>query len=240
MHGCPLLARASLLQAEGITYVKGQFMLRHSSAPSVWDEVELSAGCDTPVLISTDEILDATTIGSWIHGRSLRRAGPFVVLNSRTLDPDVQFEAIGRAQGSLPNLGAVDSSCGGTLLLLHLEEMPLETQERLCRYLERRESWDPATFRVIAASDRAFARVRAGEIREDLFYRLNVIHIVVGTVVDDRAGVERRAPQSVDRRGPTTDRRGVAAERRGPSRSAGSDALSVPAFRHFTLLPSWR
>jgi transcriptional regulator of aromatic amino acid metabolism len=208
--------------------------------------VELSAGCDAPVLISTDEILDAKTIGSWIHGRSLRRAGPFVVLDSRTLDPDVQFEAIGRAQGSLPDLGAIDSLRGGTLLLLHLEKMPPETQERLCRFLERRESWDPAMFRVIAATDRAFAHVQAGDIREDLFYRLNVIHIVVGDATKDQAGVEQHGANTGERRGPTTDRgglaierRGQAPERRGPSRSAGSDALSVPAFRHCTLLPSW-
>ncbi len=222
-------------------------MLQLGSTSSVWEDVELSAGCDAPVLISTDEILDAKTIGSWIHGRSLRRAGPLVILDSRTLDPDVQFEAIGRAQGSLPDLGAVDSLRGGTLLLLHLEKMPLATQERLCRFLESRESRDPAMFRVIAATDRAFAHVKAGDIREDLFYRLNVIHIVVGSIVDDRAGVERRAPHAGERRGLTTDRRGPGTERRGvapergrPSRSTESDALSVPAFRHFTLLPSWR
>jgi hypothetical protein len=192
-------------------------MLQHGSASSVWEDVELSAGCDAPVLISTDEILDAKTIGSWIHGRSLRRAGPLVVLDSRALDPDTQFEAIGRAQGSLPDLGAIDSSRGGTLLLLHLEKMPLETQERLCRFLECRDSRDPAAYRVIAATNRAFAHVQAGDIREDLFYRLNVIHIVVGAGVDDRGGVERRDPHAGERRGLTIDRRGIAAERRGPT-----------------------
>ena len=121
----------------------------------------MSAGCDAPVLISTDEILDAKTVGLWIHGRSLRRAGPFVVLDSRTLDPDVEFDAIARAQGPLPQLGATDSSRGGTLLLLHLEKMPPDAQERLCRFLEHRRSWDPAMFRVIATTDRAFAHVQS-------------------------------------------------------------------------------
>ena len=207
-------------------------MLRDSSAPSVWEDVELSAGCDAPVLISTDDILDAKTIGTWIHGRSLRRAGPFAVLDSRTFEPDVQFEAITRAQEPLPNLGAVDSLRGGTLLLLHLEDMPLETQSRLCRFLERRQECDPSMFRVLAATDRrAFARVQAGEIRQDLFYRLNVIHIVVGDATKDQAGVERRGP---------TDRRGPAGDRRERSKSAGSISVCVPAFRHCTVLPSWR
>ena len=189
-------------------------MLQQGSPSSVWEEVELSAGCDTPVLISTDDILDARTIGSWIHGRSLRRDGPFLVLDSRTLDPDVRFEAIGRAQGALPSLGAVDSLRGGTLMLLHLEKMSLETQARLCEFLERREVRDPATFRVIAATDRAFARVQAGEIREDLFYRLNVIHIVVGAA-DNQARVDPRGPITIERRGPTTARRGLTTNRRG-------------------------
>jgi two-component system response regulator AtoC len=218
-------------------------MLQNCSTSRILEDVELSAVCDSPVLISTNDSDRAREIGLRIHGRSLRRAGPFVVLNSRTLDPDVQFEAIGRAQGSLPDLGAVDSLRGGTLLLLHLEHMPVETQSRLCRFLERREAWDPARFRVIAATDRGFARVQAGEIREDLFYRLNVIHIVVGAGGDDRAEVERRGPNTGeqrgsprDGRGPATERHGSATEgrgptieRRGPSRSAGVAAVSPAA-----------
>ncbi len=161
--------------------MKSLVMHQNCSTSRIWDDVELSAGCDAPVLISTDESVDAKAIGMWIHGRSLRRAGPFAVLDSRSLEPDVQFEAIGHAQGPLPNLGAVDSLRGGTLLLLHLEDMPLETQSRLCRFLDRRQECDPSMFRVLAATDRrAFARVQAGEIRQDLFYRLNVIHIVLG------------------------------------------------------------
>ncbi len=211
-------------------------MLQQGSPSSVWEDVELSAGCDTPVLISTDEILDARTIGSWIHGRSLRGDGPLVVLDSRTLDPDIRFEAIGRAQGSLPGLGTVDSVRGGTLMLLHLEEMPLETQARLCEFLERRVARDLAMFRVIAATDRAFARVQAGEIREDLFYRLNVIHIVVGAA-DNQARVDPRGPITIERRGLTTDRRGASTvDRRGPSRSAV--LASTLAARRFIPLPA--
>src|SRR6185436_1626190 len=81
-----------VIPSGGHTYVKGQVMLQHGSPASVWEEVELSAGCDTSVLISTDDILDARTIGAWIHGRSLRRDGPFLVLDSRTIDPDIRFE----------------------------------------------------------------------------------------------------------------------------------------------------
>ena len=219
-------------------------MFQQGAPSGVWEEVELSAGCDTPVLISTDDILDARTIGSWIHGRSLRRDGPFVVLDSRTLGPDVRFEFIARAHGALPSLGAVDSLHGGTLMLLHLEEMPLETQARLSEFLERREVRDPAMFRVIAATDRAFARVQAGAIREDLFYRLNVIHIVVGAA-DNQARVDPRGPITIERRGPTTDRRRPSTVERpepatigrhGPSRSAV--LTSALAARHLTPLPS--
>ena len=211
-------------------------MLQQGSPSSVWEEVELSAGCDTPVLISTDEILDARTIGSWIHGRSLRRDGPFVVLDSRALHPDVRFEAIARAHGALPSLGAVDSLRGGTLMLLHLEEMPLETQARLCEFLERREARDPAVFRVIAATDRAFARVQAGEIQEDLFYRLNVIHIVVGAA-DNQARVDPRGSITIERRGLTTDRRGPSIVARGGS-SRSAVLASALAARRFIPLPA--
>jgi hypothetical protein len=58
--------------------------------------------------------------------------------------------------------------------------------------------------------------VQAGEIREDLFYRLNVIHIVVGAA-DNQARVDPRGPITIERRGPTTDRRGLTTNRRRPS-----------------------
>jgi DNA-binding NtrC family response regulator len=102
------------------------------------------------------------------------------VLDARQLQPDVQFEHFEHSDGWFAKIGAADRPAGGTLLLTNLEAMPLGTQTKLCRFLDRRAMSAPPILRVVATTDRlVHARVRFGQVREELFYRLNVIHIVL-------------------------------------------------------------
>ena len=136
----------------------------------------MSAASDAPVLISSDDGVDARALGAWIHALSPRRTGRLIVLDAHRREPDVRFEDFEPPA----SLRAVNRLAGGTLMLTNLEAMPLGTQTKLCRFLDRRAIGVPQTLRVVATTDRlVHERVQAGQIREELFYRLNVIHIVL-------------------------------------------------------------
>ena len=147
---------------------------------SSWDEVAMSATSDARVLISSDDSLEAEAVGEWIHALSPRRMGRLIVLDARCLQSDVRFERF-EAHDQFAGSRAADLSTGGTLLLTHLEDMPLGTQTTLCRFLDRGAISESPVLRVMATADHlVHARMRVGQIREELFYRLNVIHIVLG------------------------------------------------------------
>jgi len=150
--------------------------MRQICSSSRWNDVTMSAASDAPVLISSDDGVDARALGAWIHALSPRRTGRLIVLDAHRLEPDVRFEDFEPPA----SLRAVNRLAGGTLMLTNLEAMPLGTQTKLCRFLDRRAIGVPQTLRVVATTDRlVHERVQAGQIREELFYRLNVIHIVL-------------------------------------------------------------
>ena len=154
--------------------------MRQICSSSCWDDVTMSAASEAPVLISSDDSVDAKALGAWIHALSPRRTGRLIVLDAHGLEPDVRFEDFEPARDRSENFRAADRLSGGTLLLTNLEAMPLGTQTKLCRFLDRRAISVPPTLRVVATTDRlVHERVRSGQIREELFYRLNVIHIVL-------------------------------------------------------------
>jgi DNA-binding NtrC family response regulator len=140
----------------------------------------MSAASEAPVLISSDDSVNAKALGAWIHALSPRRTGRLIMLDAHGLEPDVRFEDVEPARDRSASFRAADRLIGGTLLLTNLEAMPLGTQTRLCRFLDRRAISVHPTLRVVAITDRlVHERVRSGQIREELFYRLNVIHLVL-------------------------------------------------------------
>jgi len=154
--------------------------MRQICSSSGWDDVTMSAASEAPILISSDDSIDAKALGAWIHALSPRRTGRLVVLDAHGLGPDVRFEDFEPARARSESFRAADRLSGGTLLLENLEAMPLGTQTKLCRFLDRRAISVPPTLRVVATTDRlVHERVQAGQIREELFYRLNVIHLVL-------------------------------------------------------------
>ena len=154
--------------------------MRQICSSACWDDVTMSAASEAPVLISSDDSIDAKALGAWIHALSPRRTGRLIVLDAHGLEPDVRFEDFEPARDRSESFRAADRLSGGTLLLTNLEAMPLGTQTKLCRFLDRRAIRVPPTLRVVATTDRlVHERVQSGQIREELFYRLNVIHIVL-------------------------------------------------------------
>lgn len=143
------------------------------------------------VLILGENGTGKSLLARAIHERSIRRNGPLVNVNCPCLQPQLlESELFGHVRGAFTGavadaLGKVAAAEGGTLFLDEVGELPLEIQAKLLRLLQERcyervgeAQTRRADIRVLAATNRDLRqRVAAGEFREDLYYRLNVITI---------------------------------------------------------------
>ena len=126
-----------------------------------------------------------------IHENSARRGQPFIAINCGAIPAGlIEAELFGYEKGSFTgavraHAGVFERAHGGTLLLDEVTEMPLEMQTRLLRVLESRKFYRvgasteyTSDVRVIAATNRCpLSAVQAGQLREDLLYRLAVFPI---------------------------------------------------------------
>jgi DNA-binding NtrC family response regulator len=143
------------------------------------------------VLVSGESGTGKELVARAIHQLSNRRGGPFVAINCAAMpEPLMESELFGHEKGAFT--GALERRAGcfelaqhGTLLLDELAEMPAGTQAKLLRVLEdsrvRRlggKSEISVDVRVIASTNRNIDEaLKKGDLREDLFYRLNVFQI---------------------------------------------------------------
>src|SRR5206468_2340566 len=128
-----------------------------------------------------------------IHTLSPRRPGPFVAINCAALpDTLMESELFGHEKGAFTGAlerraGCFEQAQNGTLLLDEIAEMPIATQAKLLRVLEESKvrrlgglSDIPINVRVLAATNRSPEKaIENKNLREDLYYRLNVFHIAL-------------------------------------------------------------
>jgi DNA-binding NtrC family response regulator len=143
------------------------------------------------VLISGESGTGKELVSRTLHALSPRKNGPFVAINCAALPETlIESELFGHEKGSFTGAterraGCFEVAQNGTLLLDEIGEMPILTQAKLLRVLEDskvRRLGGKAEFevdvRVIAATNKVpDEAVKGGNLREDLFYRLNVFHI---------------------------------------------------------------
>jgi transcriptional regulator with PAS, ATPase and Fis domain len=159
------------------------------------DEIARVCGSDAKVLITGESGVGKELVARAIHAGSRRAANPFVALNCAGLPETLlESELFGHVKGSFTGAyrdkaGKFELADRGTVFLDEIGEMTLRMQGLLLRFLENGELQKVGSdraitarvnVRVIAATNRELpALIAAGTFREDLFYRLNVIHLIV-------------------------------------------------------------
>jgi DNA-binding NtrC family response regulator len=149
------------------------------------------APMDVSVIIGGETGTGKELVAQAIHELSGRKKGPMVVLDCGAIPPNlIESELFGHEKGSFTGAmtarpGAFERAHGGTIFLDELGELRLDLQPKLLRVLENREVRRvggndvlEVDCRVIAATNRDLPKeIAAGNFREDLFFRLSVIHI---------------------------------------------------------------
>jgi DNA-binding NtrC family response regulator len=199
----------------------------------VMKTIDRAALSDCSVLITGESSTGKEMVVNALHDGSPRRNAPLVTVNcSASPENLLESELFGHAKGAFPGAhaprqGRIAVAEGGTLFLDDVSQIPLALQVKLLRLLEEREyspvgerSTMKCDIRLVAATDRDLEiEVREGRFREDLFYRLNVIHVHLPKLREQREDVELLATHFLR----------TSAERSGRDDLLGftSDALSL-------------
>jgi len=169
----------------------GEIIGSSPSMMEVFHRVEKVAGTDVSVLIGGETGTGKELIAREIHRRSQRARGPFVTVNCGAIPESLmESEFFGHVRGAFTGAvankaGKFQAADGGTIFLDEIGEMPLSLQVKLLRVLQEHQivrvgatKPENLNIRIIAATNRDLEEeVKAGRFREDLFYRLNVVHV---------------------------------------------------------------
>ena len=160
---------------------------------AVLETASRAAPSDVPVLLRGESGTGKEVLALALHANSARAEGPFVVVNCPSLSEDLlASELFGHARGAFTGAlrdrpGRVEAAHGGTLFLDEIGEIPPVLQAKLLRFLQDKRFervgenlTRSADVRVLAATNRDLEKDLAeGRFREDLYYRLSVVEIVL-------------------------------------------------------------
>ncbi len=169
----------------------GPFVGRSPAMEAVYRLIPDFAGSDASVLITGESGTGKELAAQAIHRLSRRGDGPLVPVNAAAIPRDLlESEIFGHVRGAFTGAGQERTGCfelahGGTLFLDEISEMPMELQPKLLRVLDearfRKVGGGPeleVDVRVLSATNRdPRTSVREGVLREDLYYRLNVLTV---------------------------------------------------------------
>ncbi|HEU4778289.1 MAG TPA: sigma 54-interacting transcriptional regulator [Steroidobacteraceae bacterium] len=170
---------------------RAEIITRSSLVEEKLAQAHMVAGTDARVLITGESGTGKELLARAIHNASPRRAKPFVAINCSAMAENLlESELFGHIKGSFTgavrdHAGLFQAADGGTLLLDEIGDMPMRLQVKLLRVLQENNirpigSTDAiaVNVRVVSATHRDLQQLMmSGQFREDLYYRLNVVHI---------------------------------------------------------------
>ena len=177
-------------------------------------EIDRVSRSDAKVLITGESGVGKELVAHAIHARSARAMRPMVAMNCAGLPETLlESELFGHVKGSFTGAyrdkqGKLEMADGGTIFLDEVAEMTLRMQGLLLRFMETGEiqkvgadrAVGRVNVRVIAATNRNLRDMIAeGTFREDLFYRLNVIHLTVPPLRERREDIQTLIDFVLDR-----------------------------------------
>ena len=219
--------RRRVEELEGLTRPIG-------NAPAFLRAVELArtvAASDTSVLLQGETGTGKEVVARWIHDSSRRRRKPFIAVNCAALPESLlESELFGHERGAFTGAvrqrrGRFEEADGGTLFLDEVAEASPGVQAKLLRALEQ-QSFERVgssesirvDVRVVAATKRDLSvEVAAGRFRDDLYYRLKVVPVVLPPLRDRKGDVALLAQAFARRFG----------EERGRPMSFSAEALDA-------------
>ena len=155
--------------------------------------IRTAAPSDASVLIEGESGTGKGLIAAAFHAQSQRCSGPFIRINCSAIPPElIESELFGFQKGAFPEAdrdrrGLIEAAGGGTLLLDEIAEMPAHLQTKLLRVLEERkvrrlgdDHEIDVNFRLLSATSRnTSALLKEGILRNDLYFRISTIKIMV-------------------------------------------------------------
>lgn len=211
----PLPPNAELIAAviEAVAEDSRPMIADDPSIRAVLDMADQVAPSTASVLISGDSGTGKELMARYIHQKSTRRNGPYISLNCAAIPENLlESELFGHEKGAFTGavgrrIGKFEEATGGTLFLDEISEMDISLQAKLLRAIQEKEidrigSNKPVKvdIRLIATTNRNLEReVKAGTFRQDLYFRLNVINLVLPSLHERKADIPRLARFFIDK-----------------------------------------
>ena len=172
------------------------------------EQIKRAGGSDAWILIHGENGTGKESVADLVHRNSPRKSGPFVEVNCAAIPEElIESELFGHEKGSFTGatnrkIGKFDQAHQGTLFLDEIGDMSLKTQAKILRVLQEQRfervggnKEIQVDVRVIAASNKKLENeIAAGNFREDLYYRLNVLPLEVPPLRERTGDVELLVP----------------------------------------------
>ena len=191
----------------------GSFLGRSPALDKLLSRISKAAGTDASIMLLGESGVGKEVFARHIHENSLRAAKPFVAINMAAI-PDnlIESELFGFEKGSFTDAleskpGQFELAEGGTLFLDEIAEMPYPLQAKLLRVLQEREirrlgasKSVKMDVRIITATNANLdEKIKEGMFREDLYYRLNTIPLMIPPLRERREEILTIAKAALER-----------------------------------------
>ena len=211
----PLPPEEAIITAvlESIAGEKEEVISSSAQMQQIISLAERIAPSDANVLVTGESGTGKEVLARFLHNKSNRKSEKFVSVNCAAIPENLlESELFGHEKGAFTGalnrrVGKFEESSNGTLLLDEISEMDLRLQAKLLRAIQEKEidrvggtGSVKVNLRVIATSNRDLKNdVKEGRFREDLFFRLNVIHLNLPPLRDRKEDIKVFAEHFIDK-----------------------------------------